>query len=150
MKRPIELDAILAGDLIRYESGEIAHEWRAQNKGHGFHARAGQHYLLDRPEPAVELPTEPTLGTVTWKYHDSAHVQQETALWNPTPDGLCFRSESSSIPVAFVIDFTPIRTLADDATAVPTKALDELRGSWGGCERSIGKFLAVDAAGDRA
>lgn len=104
----------------------------------------------DIPAPPVDLPETPTLGSVTWKYDDSKVTQSETALWNLTEDGLCFRSESSSIPVAFVIDFAPIRVLADDATAVPTEALAALRAWWmkadltDGADEQIGSFF--DAA----
>lgn len=107
-------------------------------------------YLLDRPAPPVELPKTPTIGVVTWKWNDSKVTQSETALWNLTEDGLCFRSESSSIPVTYVINFAPIRVLADDETVVPTEALAALREVEGRCDatypdysKAIRVFLAA-------
>lgn len=120
MKEPIEPSEIRKGDLIRFEYDgdprEVAEEWRAQDDADGFHFRApGHHYLIDRPKPDVELPTEPTLGWLTANderpYLSHVKLDGERAM----TDGLYYAHASR------VTAFTP-------ATAVPTAALDELRG----------------------
>ncbi|WP_332645080.1 hypothetical protein [Aeromicrobium sp.] len=153
MKEPIEPSEIRKGDLIRWESkhSEHAHEWRAQTD-RAWWADEGQHYLLNRPRPAVEFPSEPTLGWLrligavgdgppsTWRFEHSGMDDSRRA-----------RNEWGYV-VADVDDkiasFTP-------ATAVPTAALDELRDACNrdcdeyGCECAIAAhhFLAaVDEA----
>jgi hypothetical protein len=64
MKTPIEPSEIRKGDLIRAEFGNRdAREYVAGRDAHHLGVTY-RHYLLDRPKPAVELPTEPTLGWV--------------------------------------------------------------------------------------
>ena len=67
MKRPIEPADIRAGDLIRCEwPDDSASEWRSKTSGPaGWNADRVSYFLLDRPSPPVELPTEPTLGWLT-------------------------------------------------------------------------------------
>lgn len=61
MKLPIAIDDIRKGDLIRWEDGENAYEWRVQYDRSRYNATKGQHYILDRPE---ETPFEPKVGMV--------------------------------------------------------------------------------------
>lgn len=68
MKRPIEPSEIKRGDLIRAGFGTVkstrmtALEYRAESDGDRYSDDAVAWQLLDRPAPAVESPTEPTLG----------------------------------------------------------------------------------------
>ena len=72
MKQPIEPSEIRKGDLIRWEddrpagdsNGIGAIEFTAKSDGYEWREN-GAHYLLDRPNPVVELPSEPTLGWLT-------------------------------------------------------------------------------------
>lgn len=119
MKRPIEPADIRKGDLIRWEQepslvSEYAIEYRATEDGY-FQSVTGQHYLLDRPTPPVELPTEPTLGWLEnvygarilkhWFRGEGVAEAFDGDRWNFTKE---------------VIAFTP-------AVAVPKAALDELQ-----------------------
>jgi hypothetical protein len=121
MKRPIEPADIRKGDLIRWEQepsliSEYAIEYRATEDGY-FQSVTGQHYLLDRPSPPVELPTEPTLGWLEnvygarilkhWFRGEGVAEAFDGDRWNFTKE---------------VIAFTP-------AVGVPKVALDELRGA---------------------
>ena len=122
MKRPIDVDDTRVGDLLRWESGETAHEFRR-----GVHGRLtsdGQHYLLDRPTPAVVLPTQPTLGWITFpRDHWLGIVDGRPGR---CADPGCFAAtrangySSEAYVRECVTAFTP-------ATAVPTDALDALR-----------------------
>lgn len=150
MKEPIALADIKAGDLIRVEQElDKAHEFRAarDQERNGW----GDYYLLDRPKPAVELPTEPTLGWLTYRDTDypSANPTIELGEWKARADRATVLDVHglTSVPLAWAIAFTP-------AAAVPTAALDELREYINGLDfpntpacRRIDKFLAaVDEA----
>jgi hypothetical protein len=127
MKRAIEVSEIRKGDLIRWEGpGDEAHEWREDSIESPYNGH-GQHYLLDRPEPVVELPTEPTLGWLT------ASQCVGTALvpvgvpvldkWSaPMGNASSIRRNGDTCGIAqeWVTAFEP-------ATIVPTEALDVLR-----------------------
>lgn len=124
VKRPIKPSEIRKGDLVRFESGlnEYASEWRAE--GALLQRRAsGTYFLLDRPEPAVELPTEPTLGWVAFEdgYHWCGLVSDiEPGDREFEGRRLDTGYYSERWHATKVTAFTP-------ATAVPTAALDELR-----------------------
>jgi hypothetical protein len=114
VKTPIELADIRRDDLIRVEQENgTAHEYRALKDAH--RAYWGHHYLLDRPTPPVQLPTEPTLGWLEnvygarilrrWFRGEGVAEAFDGDRWNFTKE---------------VIAFTP-------AVAVPKAALDELQ-----------------------
>lgn len=148
MKRPIEPADIRAGDLIRCEwPNDSASEWRSKTSGPaGWNAERVSYFLLDRPTPPVELPTEPTLGWLEnvygarilkhWFRGEGVAEAFDGDRWNFTKE---------------VIGFTP-------AVAVPEAALDELRGvlaecsgkvedEWPHMPRAVERFLAaVDEA----
>lgn len=120
MKRPIEPADIRKGDLIRWEQepslvSEYAIEYRATEDGY-FQSVTGQHYLLDRPTPPVELPTEPTLGWL----NDAPYL---LAVWYPREvlgtAGVA-QIEQTPFSADHIRAFTP-------AAAVPKAALDELQ-----------------------
>lgn len=158
MKRPIKPSEIRQGDLIRWEAGDnlpypgyAAVEITADRDGMGM-SNVGQHYLLDRPTPPVQLPEKPTLGWVTspsrggvdldfWRYRGPGDRAGEGAWAGIDPDGTP-RGYGMKNITAFV-----------PATAVPAEALDELRNAaaeWSLLDPNsiVGKFLAaVDAAG---
>lgn len=158
-RTPIEPSDIRAGDLLRFEfssppwpGSTVAFEWRSQIDGEGYNGR-GEHYLLGRSEPVVELPSTPTLGWVTtdvvttpalgtWATYTSTVVFREE-----DPTEYLMQSERDLV-AAKVRTFTP-------ATAVPTAALERLREAldlWVVADRGIASdvsaFLkAVDGAG---
>jgi hypothetical protein len=157
MKQPIEPSEIRKGDLIRWESDvvdENAEEWRSRHDQPPYRAW-GQHYLLDRPTaPAVELPTEPSLGWLTYagstifgtfRRFKAGDAHLDSMKWEATE----VRGDDPHNSYSSVTAFTP-------ATAVPTEALNELReahdggaGCCIGCRAyvSVGHFLAaVDEA----
>lgn len=162
MKRPIEPSEIRKGDLIRWEAGDnlpypgyAAVEITADRDGMGM-SNVGQHYLLDRPAPPVQLPSGSHFGTLSWV--DGASGGTLTAEWlidGKQAEALNF----GAILREHVTAFTP-------ATAIPTEALDELREAEeramdvkpfdadrkNGIRRdAIFTFLAaVDAAGDQS
>ena len=118
MKRPIEPADIRAGDLIRCEwkESDAAEEWRSPvDAGSTWDPANVDHFLLDRPSPPVELPTEPTLGWLEnvygarilkhWFRGEGVAEAFDGDRWNFTKE---------------VIAFTP-------AVAVPKAALDELQ-----------------------
>lgn len=160
MKRPIEPADIRKGDLIRVEAlrpssqpwGDSAHEFRAaaDRDDHGWVQTRFNWYLLDRPEPAVELPTEPTLG---WMRHD---VQPSRAIPSSILAFWQYDEERNWLNSHDGRGFRPDRiTAVTPATAVPTDALDALRDYRHGLDwdvktpavRRIDKFLAaVDRA----
>ena len=65
-RTPIEPSEIRKGDLIRVEwPDDNSREYRASRDGdNNIFGGTSRFFLLDRPAPAVELPTEPTLGWV--------------------------------------------------------------------------------------
>lgn len=120
---------IRAGDLIREErSGEgqesdpsvVAVEYVATRDRNTRNRFTGErtYYLLDRPAPVVELPTEPTLGWTEYRLGGDS-VRRLGCTFNLAR---CVRLSAWDVDVAadWVTAFTP-------ATAVPTEALDELR-----------------------
>lgn len=135
MKTPIEPSEIRKGDLIRVEYRAVAdrpdsaHEFRAQidRDTDGWVEARFNWFLLERPEPVIEIPTAVTLGTLSWRDDVAICDRHETALWGPSNDGKRIVSESSSVPVRMVTGFVRILTHADDETPVPTEALDRLR-----------------------
>lgn len=154
MKKPIKPEDIKRGDLIRYEShdgDDYAVEFRAYKDGHSQRDRdeSGQHYLLDRPTPPVELPTE----ALSWGTLVADRVQYEGVFQRQGDVILHIGSghhREPQIPVRDVTAWEP-------HVAVPKAALDELReymNAWTGASRRdspakgrIDRFLAaVDAA----
>ena len=93
---------------------------------------------VDRPKPAVELPTVPTLGWVRGETFDPL-----LAVWvrdDTTNDAPTFRAPAHVLHPDYVTAFTA-------ATAVPTAVLEILRSLAWLCPGPIGTFLAaVDAA----
>lgn len=78
----IEIDDIKAGDIIRFVPHEPipaycrlrSADYLARSNGDGFTGEPpGDHFLLERPKPPVELPTTPTLGVVTL-YNGDKHA----------------------------------------------------------------------------
>jgi hypothetical protein len=154
MRTPIEPCDIRAGDVIRYEPTQPADlaavEFIAKMDGYGYMPKAfGQHLLLARPKPAVELPTEPALGwlgvTDTGKANLSLSPGRVLGVFK-NRETLVDGGPAGSWSHEFVTAFTP-------ATAVPTSALDELRATLhsvkeaGERREDIGDFLAaVDEA----
>jgi hypothetical protein len=134
-KTPIDPKDIREGDRIRIEAAEgrtfgdglTASEFIAREFDNPAEFSYLRYYLLDRPKPPVDLPSEPTLGWVT-------SVGGEVALstWRPdfvqggaivaTVDVRDSRAFCTGMKkyVDHITAFTP-------ATAVPTEALDELR-----------------------
>lgn len=119
-KTPIDPKDIRKGDLIRWEGdpslgsgGVKVAEYGAEYDGNSW-TLSGQHYLLDRPKPPVDLPTEPTLGWL------SAHT-------NPDPTLGAWRTEDRYVTRDGTYRLADDVTAFTPATAVPTKALDELR-----------------------
>lgn len=145
MKRAIDYREIRKGDLIRWEAGDnlpypgyAAVEITADRDGKGL-SNVGQHYLLDRPAPPVQLPEKPTLGWVAVKGGDI-----RLGCWYES--GLAVVAQGvNGVETKRVESFTP-------AVAIPTEALDQLRGWNTGFfhsypEDAIFDFLAaVDAA----
>ena len=144
MKRPIEPADIRAGDLIRCEwPDDSASEWRSKTSGPaGWNADRVSYFLLDRPSPPVELPTEPTLGWLTVENTEPMlDVWRADRQNNPGYDDFgdwaaghvtAHRRES-------VTAFRP-------AVAVPKAALDKLRKAEN-VVRGVNDFLAaVDEA----
>lgn len=140
-RTPIEPSDIRAGDLIREEYAEpwvpergdlprTATEYRATDDLKTLsRARASAYYLLDRPTPAVELPTEPTLGILHWG--EGEEVSCSEGRWS-VENGVVWEHFANGIrgysrPVEDVTAFERTYALPDDTTAVPTEALDELR-----------------------
>ena len=107
-------------------------------------------YLLDRPTPAVELPTVPALG---WVEHEE--IKARFGSWVASGATL-YAVRQMDFDAASVTAFTP-------ATAVPTDALDELRVALDEAERMGGYasgmilrgatrtlLVAIDAANGKA
>lgn len=122
MKTPIKPEDIRKGDAIRYEPDVpgvvIAQEYRAVRDGHSYlpQALGGQHYLLDRPAPKVELPETPTLGWGTWSGGPYLAVWQSNGAKLLAVDDHGERDGDAG----YIESFT-------EAVAVPKAALDELR-----------------------
>ena len=139
MKRPIEPADIRAGDLIRCEwkESDAAEEWRSPvDAGSTWDPAKVDHFLLDRPTPPVELPTEPTYGVLEWtagpNTANPGESRRVAATWKLSPyvSGY-YRPEGRPtqihavdfgmyIPLGRVTAFTP-------AVAVPMAALNKLR-----------------------
>lgn len=146
MKTLIAPRDIRKGDLIRFEyadgrSTDRAKEYVASGDGVGDgRGPVGTYYLLDRPVPPVDLPTEPTLGWLTLPGGRALET-----VWTSNDKASLHRALGGSVDVANVTAFTP-------ATAVPTAALDELRKHTPGWSTaSVTTFLAaVDEANGKS
>lgn len=139
MKTPIELADIRRDDLIRVEQENgTAHEYRALKDAH--RAYWGHHYLLDRPTPPVQLPTEPTLGWVNGDWQSGPRLavwMVDGPKWIKPVDNKTDEHGATYAPS--VAAFTP-------AVAVPKAALDKLRKAEN-VVRGVNDFLtAVDEA----
>lgn len=129
---------IREGDLIRWEhsDSDAACEWRQTRHGRAEH-RPGTYFLINRPTPPVELPTEPAFG---WVEHADNRRRLgrffESAPTHPA-DGEHVVSEIGSASrkvinrLFRVTAFTP-------ATAVPTESLDALRDAHNAANRTTG------------
>lgn len=135
MSTPIKPEDVRAGDTIRVEfddSSDLALsaiEYVSKHDGPRY--ESGHHSLLDRPTPAVELPTEPTLGRLTrsdgeegvglFSAYENAHGEHRPAVKEFDSFGRYARVHTN------VRAFTPLRTLADDEIAVPKWELGNLQ-----------------------
>jgi len=162
MKRAIEITDIRKGDTILREwMGTTLTMTVHQLQKHLAYSAEGycmglddsddvQFYLLDRPEPAVELPNVPTLG---WVEHEE--IKAQFGSWVASGATL-YAVRQMDFDAASVTAFAP-------ATAVPNDALDALRFALDEAERMGGyasgmilrgatqTFLAaVDAANGNA
>lgn len=148
MKRPIEPSEIRPGDLIRCEALDddgfgadhiLASEFRAGDRFYNPVVSSVRYYLLDRPEPAVEIPREPGLGWL------GVYGHRELAIWRRGDEGL---EGTPTLIYRVPRDITEFTR----ATAVPTEALDALRDealTWARLDANsvVGKFLtAIDQA----
>lgn len=155
MKEPIEPSEIRAGDLIREEYAEpwhtdggiprLATEYTATPELKTLCRRkASGYFLLDRPKPAVVLPTEPTLGWLTRRcpgFFGRVNTSLETVWLSDDKSQVNRAGLIETIPVERVGAFTP-------ATVVPSEALEKLRAN-PLPQRDITVFLAaVDAANE--
>lgn len=132
MKTPIEPNEIRKGDHLRWEDESddltpgrvLVVEYRASHDEHS-QFRDGQHFLLDRPEPAVALPTEPTLGWASNRHGPklgaAGHPGYSPTLRNDPGHHVRYVGGGFD-PHSLIEAFTP-------ATAVPTEALEKLRES---------------------
>lgn len=143
---PIDPSEIRVGDLIRGESNirpGNAVEWRAQidKDLNGWNPRSFDFFLLDRPAPAVEMPTEPTLGWVT--FEDGEHLFGRWWLKSTALIGEVLGERQDQYIPRHVTAFTP-------TTVVPTDALDRLRkhlaDSFTPCPAAEALLNAVDSA----
>lgn len=129
VKRPIEPSEIRKGDLIRGENTidtEMACEFRAAWDGHvGGWSIPATYYLLNRPTPPVELPTEPTLGWLTWYVGEESSglgiYRTALSTYHRMGNGeITDEAAAGCWGASDVTAFVP-------ATAVPTAALDNFR-----------------------
>ena len=138
MKQLIDPKNVRKGDLIRWEQTAQspvwtfeAVEWTAKRDGDGKPVTHGQHYLLDRPKPAVVLPTEPTFGWATWSkatplFGTARAGNAEYGMWRLTDRATGQFGFVLGGSALFPISASRITAFAS-ATAVPTDALDKLR-----------------------
>lgn len=152
MREPIKPEDIREGDLVRREPLDTrslrAVEYVALKDGytHGLSdSERDVFYLLDRPTPAVDLPTDEALG---WATVRAPHWTSDTVLlrhWEV--EGSHLRCAVAPMYlVDYITSFTP-------AVAVPKAALDELRRDHSAdlfeidLDTAVVKFLAaIDAA----
>jgi len=151
-KTPIKPGDIRKDDLIRWEADanyggqNRAIEYRACKDGDQTFA-AGQYYLLDRPTPAVELPTEPTLGWVAWEERGFFGGARRRAFGTWRADSDVVRDldqHGRAVRADSVTAFTPAIAVPRDAyealASTSTSDLDALR-------RAVHAFLdATDKA----
>lgn len=162
MKTPIKPSEIRKGDLIRIEwtrsqcGSSRALEYVALSDKMGMRRKLdslewheASHYLLDRPTPVVDLPSEPTLG---WLTYDSGDQGGSTlGHWYRFNSHIAHDNCAGSYSHEYITAFTP-------ATAVPTEALNELRktatthnGADCHLHTGLSRFLAaIDKAGDQS
>lgn len=155
MKEPIKPEDIREGDSIRIEgdfgNGVTATEYRALRDRDQWDAKEKTYFLLDRPAPTVDLPTEPTFGRVTFAdgdwFYGTMRVNADGRTFTATRHDTGYHS--ACWVKKNVTAFTP-------AIAVPTEALNRLRDTpirhleAAQVELDI-FFMAVDAAnGDHA
>lgn len=133
MKRPIAVADVLPGDTVERHwlgtvlsmpvarvSNGLLYSPEDYCLGVGDDADL---YLLDRPTPPVELPTEPTLAYVSGDWSGPSRLavwlveRDSTSTWLRPVDN---EGDTDRTVGAAVTSFTP-------ATAVPTEALNRLR-----------------------
>lgn len=171
MKEPIEPSEIRAGDTIeRHWLGTVTKMPIARITQHDTHAYSPEGYcmglaqengalffLIDRPKPAVELPTEPTLG---WLDFTASNGGQAHALatWRVATVGMDGSTHAVNEWGHMVSDIDEKVTAFTPATAAPTDALEDLRAVVGRANRrgqdvtarTVTAFLAaVDEANGR-
>ena len=128
MKQPIEPSDIRKGDLIRTEANEgsvvgdnlTASEWIADGTEPSRHFGTNRLFLLDRTEPAVELPTE--------DHHFGWLGGPGTRLAKPGVAGEWFFGDTRITASGFSdgIERTSVTTWTP-GTLVPTVALERFR-----------------------
>jgi len=159
VKEPIDRGLIRRGDRIRVEytksenGSPRAIEYVAEhdrmgmrNRMNGTERLGAAYFLLDRPKPPVELPTQPTLGWLSAEDEDGKGGTF-LATWQKRPDLVLQCRVAGAWGKECVTAFVP-------ATAVPTEALEKLRERHeGGEESPVAKcgwvsdfLLAVDRA----
>lgn len=139
MKTPIEVSEIRAGDKIlatykvfdaEYEVTYISSADRSpwKSKREVDMGSEVKHFLLDRPKPPVDLPTEPSLG---W-------ADGQLGFWNEWKGTLNGRFANGHVSQAP----RPDNYVA--ATAVPTSVLKALKDAWPwDAPTPVAKFLAA-------
>jgi hypothetical protein len=146
MKEPIKPEDIRKGDLIRWEStsSDDAREWRVTELDSVQMTPRGHWFLLDRPTPAVNLPTEPTLGWASGRTEYGVEVSNLFGSWAQPTDLLNRTGHTYADDYGLVHLKAREVTAFTRATAVPTEALDrlrEVRGYYdGGCETAASSF----------
>ena len=103
-----------SSEHVRLLSNEII--WSGRDGE--WYNNALRHRLIFRPEPAVVLPIEPTLGWV-----DTAEEARSLGVWQKGAGGWLNATDTEgdeSVRISGITAFIP-------ATAVPTEALEALR-----------------------
>lgn len=116
---------IREGDHVRWEhsDSDAACEWRQSEHPRSEH-RPGTYFLMSRPTPPVELPTEKSLGRLTWYVGEESSGlglhRSHMGLFYPHRDGLTDNENFGYYKASRIISWEPM-------TAVPTESLDALR-----------------------
>lgn len=85
---------------------------------------AARAFLINRPTPPVDLPTEESLGRLTWYAGEESSglgvERSRVGLFQPCRDGLTDNEMLGCFPASRIVSWEPM-------TAVLTSALDALR-----------------------
>lgn len=118
---PIDPRAIRVGDRLRVERPGglarefIANEWHASSE-YPLSLSEASHYLIERPTPAVDLPTEPTEGVLTVQWAVREH--RLFGRWVNEGGGKWVESDDNrwTFHRSVVTSFTPTVPLPDEPT----------------------------------